>query len=142
MAEQIDIIKNEVELVDSEENPISVVHNTVNKQRALITNLDESQCSFSEEYSSDQTNLVIITPAEGDCLHIHGIYCATDGTSGEVHIDFLTSGKKVFRMYITKENMSAMSTLNICGEIDEPLSLTTTAGADKNIFVIVNYMCS
>jgi len=44
-------------------------------------------------------------------------------------------------MYITKENMSAMSTLNISGEIDEPLSLTTTAGAGKKVFVIVNYMC-
>jgi len=141
MAQQTDIIKNEVELVDSEENPVTVAYNTANGLRALIVNLDESQCSFSEEYSSNQENLTIITPTTGNSLHIHGIYCATDGTDGEVHIDFLTSGKKVFRMYITKENMSAMSTLNISGEIDEPLSLTTTAGAGKKVFVIVNYMC-
>jgi len=71
MAQQTDIIKNEVELVDNEENPITIAYNTANGLRALIVNLDESQCSFSEEYSSNQENLTIITPTTGNSLHIH-----------------------------------------------------------------------
>ena len=148
MAQQVDIIKNKVELVDNKveivdgvNNPITIAHNTANGKRSLVVNVDESQCSFSEEYSSDQTNLAIITPPVGGRLHIHGGYCATDGTAGEVQIDFLTSGKKVFRMYVSKENTTALSTLNIFGDINEPLILNTTVGADKHVFIIVNYMC-
>ena len=135
MANQTKLIENQVRISNDD---VDIIQNAGNGRFALITNTDSSQCSFSEEYSSAQTNLIIITPGAGKKLCIHGIYCTTDGAAGEIHLDF--SGQKVFRMYVTKENSTGMSTLNIEGEIDESLTLTTTTGTDK-VFILVNYMC-
>jgi len=140
MASQTELIENRVRLSDVDGNDVSVIKNEVNGRYSLVTNIDSSQCSFSEEYSSAQTNLIVITPESGHNLAIHSVYCTTDGASGEVHLDFLSSGKKVFRMYVTKENVTGMSTLNIEGGVDESLTLTTTTGTDK-VFILINYMC-
>lgn len=141
MAQQVDLIEKVTTLQDLVGNNVSIVKNTANGRYALITNSDDSQCSFSEEYSNNQTNLNIVTPLAGNRLCIHGGYFATDGAAGEIHLDFLASGIKVFRMYPTKTTTTALSTMNVVGGVDEPLTLNTTVGADKKIFILVNYMC-
>lgn len=120
---------------------VTVVRNLVNGFYALVVNIDESQCSFSKVYTANQTNLDIITPASGQIVAVHGVFCATDSAAGEVALDLATSSKPVFRMYASKTQASAQSTMNIAGAADEPLTLNTTTG-DNNTFLVVNYMCT
>ena len=119
---------------------VTVVKNTVNGYYSLIVNIDESQCSFSKVYTANHAAAAILTPTSGQNIAVHGIFCSTDAAAGEVALDFATSSKPVFRLYASKTQASAQSTMNVAGAVDEVLTLTTTTG-DTNVFLVVNYMC-
>ena len=63
----------------------------------------------------------------------------TDASSGTVSLDFPNSGKKVARLYCSKENALQTTTLHIEGDVDEPLCLTTTTGSEE-VFIAINYI--
>lgn len=118
---------------------ISASINNKSEVSAIIVDGESYKSTFTEEYTTAQTATSIITPTSGHKLCIRNVHIQTDGTSGEVQLDFLTSGKKIARLYVTKQNRDWYSLGCLSGAIDEPLSLTTTTGASK-VFILINYI--
>ena len=100
----------------------------------------ETQCiesTFTEEYTTNQTDSEIITPEEGNKLIVKDISIHTKANSGVVALDF--NGRKVARLYSSANNRFSPTVATICGKINEPLTLTTTTG-DNEVFISVNYI--
>lgn len=94
--------------------------------------------TFNQEYTANQTNLVIINPGTTQKVCIDGVMICGDGAAGAVSLDFAVSGIKVYRHYMTKMAHSMTSDMHIEGAANENLTLTTTTGA-TNVFISVNY---
>jgi len=118
---------------------VSQITNELTDRVALVTDQASFYSTFSEEYTDNQTNLAIITPENGKKICVRQVIIVTDASSGIVSLDFLTSGKKVARLYTSKENTLQVTDLHIGGDVNEPLSLNTTTGSEK-VFIVVNYI--
>lgn len=94
--------------------------------------------TFSQEYTTNQTGTLLITPRSIETIHVLGLYVVADIDVGEVDIDFITSGKKVLRMFTPRSQFIYIPTMNIWGNEGESLSLTSTTG-NNELFVLVNY---
>ena len=94
--------------------------------------------TFTGEWTLAQTAETIINPGATQKVCVASVYVAGDGTTGTVTLNFATSGKRVFRHYMSKYNNSFASDMHIEGNANENLGLTTTTGTDT-VFVIVNY---
>ena len=105
---------------------------------SLVVSRGGGKNTFSEEYTSAQTNTVIVNPGTLQKVCVESVCCAGDGTTGAVSLDFASSGIKVFRHYMTKYNTSDAQDMHLEGAANENLTLTTTTGTD-NVFVTVNY---
>ena len=105
---------------------------------SLLVSRGHGKTTFTDEYTDNQTNLEIIAPAEGKKLDIVGVLIVTDATTGDVLLDFVTSTKKVMRLYASAFARMVSDDMHVVGAVDEPLTLNTTTGAN-NVFVLVNY---
>lgn len=120
-------------------NQVLATKNHKSEVVAIDVDGDSYKTSFSEEYSTAQTGTAIITPTSGYRVCVRNVHVATNGSTGDVKLDFLTSGKKVSRLYVDKRNRDWFSLGCLAGNVDEPLSLTTTTGTDK-VFILINYI--
>jgi len=118
--------------------PIGMHYDETTEIASLSVSRGAGKNTFSQEYTTAQTNTVIIAIAGGRRLHVAGVYICGDGAAGVVSLDLAASGIKVFRHYMTKYNQSSDLDMHMVGDIDDDLLLTTTTGTDK-VFVIVNY---
>lgn len=105
----------------------------------LAADGESYKSTFTEEYSTAQTATAILTPTVGYKICVKNVHLTGNGTNGEVQVDFLTSGKKVSRLYVAKRSRDWFSLGGLSGVVDEPLSLTTTTGVDK-VFILINYI--
>lgn len=117
---------------------ITIAHNEANGKKALLVAPAELVSTFAEEYATEQSAVAIIEPGAGCKINLRSVFCTTDADSGTISLDFVTSEKKVFRMYATKTNNVFSGDINLVGAAGEALSLTTTTSTDK-VFIIVNY---
>ena len=108
-------------------------------KKALLTSFLEFLNTFSRVYTSNQTNLNIITPASGKKLCVHGVIVATDSNTGDVSLDFATSNIPVSRLYATRHQQQVAIHLHIEGAVNEPLTLNTTTG-NNDLFIAVSYI--
>lgn len=118
--------------------PLGVKYDESTELASLAVSRGAGKNTFTEEYTSAQTNTVIVNPGATQKVCVASVYVCGDGTTGVVSLDFATSGIKVFRHYMTKYQSSFASDTHIEGAANENLQLTTTTGTDT-VFVIVNY---
>ena len=100
----------------------------------------ETQCiesTFTEEYTTNQTEQEIITPSPGNRIVVKDVSMHTKANSGTVSLDF--NGIKVSRLYSSVNNRFSPSVSSIIGGVDEPLVLNSTTGDDE-LFISVNYV--
>ncbi|MCK5504544.1 MAG: hypothetical protein KAJ10_05250 [Thermodesulfovibrionia bacterium] len=105
---------------------------------ALIVSSAESKNTFSAEYGANQAGVDIITPAAGCLLSINGVVSHADTNTGNIELDFAGSGIVVWRHYVGQSRADLAANFHIEGAVDEPLTLTTTTGAN-DIFIIINF---
>ena len=132
-------------IVDEQGNEVKTTTNEKNGSVALLTDPNEHHSTFNEEYTADGSGNIaaagIITPTSGNHLGIHGFQITSDGASGVVALDFLTSTEKVARAYLSKESALATGDDHTEGAEDEDLSLTVTGiGSGKKVFIKIFYV--
>lgn len=118
--------------------PLGMKYDEQTGLASLVISRGGGKNTFSQEYTTAQANTVIVNPGTTQKVCVASVFVCGDGTTGEVRLDFATSGKKVFRHYMSKYNQSFGSDMHIEGAADENLTLNTTIEADK-VFIIVNY---
>ena len=130
-------LKSTTKLTDGTHN-VDTIYDYKSGKTSLIISRAAGKTTFAEEYGSNQTNQAIITPSSGKKICIGGIHTSIDADSGDISLDFSTSGKKVWRHYGAKFKTSPSKDVHIDGAVDESLTLNSTQGTN-NIFVMVNY---
>jgi len=116
-----------------------------NDLKAIKTCPESHHSSFSEEYTAtaggDIDTVAIITPTSGKKLSVHLFQLQTDGGSGTVNLDFVTSGVKVGRLYPSKNTQAEVSQTHDDSAIDEALTLSASGiGNASKVFVKVQYI--
>ncbi len=114
-----------------------LANNEENELQALRSETQSIESTFTEEYTQNQTDEEVITPAEGNKLVVKDVSLHTKATSGTVELDF--NGTKVARLYSSVNNRFTPTVSTIKGAVDEPLVLNSTTG-DNELFVSVNYV--
>jgi hypothetical protein len=132
-----DKLKATTKLTDGT-NEISTIYDYKSGKTSLIVSRAAGKITFTEEYGSNQANQAIITPASGKKICVGGVLTAIDADAGDISLDFLTSGKKVWRHYGAKFKTQCGKDIHIDGAVDESLTLNSTQGAN-DIFLLVNY---
>lgn len=118
--------------------PKHSIYDHLTKKRSLLVSRGHGKSTFTAEYTANQTNLAILTPASGKKLAVVGVLIATDSITGDVNLDFITSGKKVMPLYASAFARTINDDVHIEGAVDEVLTLNSTTGAN-NVFIMVNY---
>lgn len=111
-----------------------------NKSEMAIANGVDYDTTFTAEYSYDQTNNTIITPTAGTRLAIKGVYVGSLANSGEIRLIIADStGTDTVVTFYGNPPQVGYIPLIIKGNRNAALKVTSTFGADKNYFVLVNY---
>jgi len=113
------------------------IQNERNKERAWIVDTTNIRSTFTEEYTSNQTNLDIIEPDEGNRIIVTGVSIHTKANGGTVKLDF--NGKKVARLYASANNRFSPVISAVQGDVDESLVLNSTTGSNE-VFVAVDFI--
>lgn len=118
----------------------------VTKKYPLPVTPLEHLTTFTEEYTADAGGdiapTIIVTPlVPGGSLGIHSVYVSSDGSSGTISLDFLTSSKKIIRAYISKESRARGVDAHIEGASDESVTFQASGiGNASKAFVIISYV--
>ena len=126
------IIVNEAELA------ADVFEDAQSGHKALLGTTLEFLNGWSQVYTANQTNLTILTPQSGARICVHAVTICTESNTGDVEIDFLTSGKPVARLYASRFQQALSMSLHIEGAQNEVITLTTTTGAN-DVFIAISY---
>ena len=118
--------------------PLGVHYDEGTGLASLAISRGAGKNTFSQVYTANQTNIVIINPGTLQKVCVASVYCSGDGAAGIVSLDFATSSIKVFRHYMEKTDHSFASDMHIEGAANENLTLNTTTGA-TNVLIVVNY---
>lgn len=129
----------QVIIISPAEVAADVFTDRLSGKKALLTSYLEFLNTFSHVYTSNETNNNIITPASGRKLCVHGVIITTGSNSGDVELDFASSGRPVARLYATRFQQHVAINLHIEGDVDEPLTLNTTTGVN-DVFIAVSYI--
>ncbi len=117
---------------------VTAIHDHLTGRTSIATADEVGMSTFTAEYTSNQTDLDIITPSSGKRISVIGGLTVTTASSGEIRLDFPTSNKPIWRHYASKFSEAGAWKLNITGAIDEPVRLNTTTGTEK-VFIMINY---
>lgn len=120
------------------ESLIDTVYDVNTKKYSIAVSRGAGKQTFSEEYTSNQTDLVVITGEEGYEIHVVGVYISTESSTGVVKIDYEDDSQKIFRLYATKYQNANQDDFAYRGEDGEGVKLTSTTG-DDDLFVAINY---
>jgi len=108
------------------------------RSQTTIANRHDFDTSYTNEFDNNQTGATIITPTSGSKVSVKGIYINTEGNSGYIRVYFGTTGS-IFTIYAGATPASGYVPVNIDGEVDEVVSVTSTVGAQNNYYLLVNY---
>lgn len=109
------------------------------KSQTAIANSLDFDTTFTSEYSFDQTNNTILTPTSGTRLAIKGVYIGTTASTGEARLIITDSTGTDTVVDFFANSQAGYIPLLIKGNRNAPLKVTSTYGADKNYFVLVNF---
>lgn len=118
--------------------PLGVKYDYETELASIATSRGAGKNTFSAEYGASYVDEAILAPSAGKKLQIVGILTAMDADTGDIKLDFATSGQKVWRHYGAKFKTQAGMDMAFTGEEDEALTLNCDQG-DHNIFVLINY---
>lgn len=118
--------------------PQHSVYDYLTKKRSLLVSRGHGKTTFTDEYTTGQTDLAIITPASGRKLDIVGVLIATDSITADISLDFATSLIKVMRLYGSAFTRIINDDMHIVGKVDEALTFNSTVG-NYNVFIMINY---
>jgi len=117
---------------------LDTIYDELTGKYSLAVSRGAGKNTFLEEYTANQTDLIIITGTAGYCIHVVGVHLATVSATGVVEIDYVGDVQKIFRLYAAKYNRDDQNDLALCGAPGESVMLTSTTG-DNVLFVVVNY---
>lgn len=111
---------------------------------AMSVSIHEHLSTTTIEYTADASGNVaavaIVTPASTKSLAVYEYCVNTDGASGAILLDFLTSTTKVLRLYPSKNSQISSCPMHITGAIDEVLTFETQSiGNGSKVFVTINH---
>jgi len=104
-----------------------------------IANRHDFDTSYTNEFDNNQTAATIITPTSGTYASVKGIYINTEGNSGYIRVYFGTSNDSIFTIYAGATPASGYVPMNIDGDVDEVIKVTSTVGNGSNYYLLVNY---
>lgn len=119
---------------------ITEVTNQRNGEIATLVDIYMSSSTFTQEYTGNQTNTVVLTPTGGQKLCIRTIETLVNGNAGDVSLDFATSSKKVYRHYSTATNRFSSNTGHLVGAIDEALTLNAPSLGANKLWLVITYI--
>lgn len=107
-----------------------------------IANDHDFDKSLTVEFSENQTANVVLTPTTGRSLSVKGIYVGTEATTGNIRIFFTDDEddqtNTVWRFY-AEGGAPGYVPLKINGDQNATLKVTSTLGAAKKYFILINY---
>jgi hypothetical protein len=112
---------------------------------ALRTCPEEHHITISGEKTADASGNIsataILTPSSDKKLSVHVMYIHTDGSSGVVNLDYVSSAIKVARLYASNERQSIPHPTHVEGAVDEVLTLSTASiGNGSKVFYSIQYV--
>ena len=116
---------------------VDVVKNSEN-QVAFFVDPDMNTYRKVFRYSTNQTATQVLTPPSGYKLCVRSISSITASNTGTIAIDFDTSGQPVYDHYVSVNSRNNSIGGHIVGAVDEPLSITTTTGANA-VSISISY---
>jgi len=108
------------------------------KDLTQIANYEHYTDSKAWQYTSNQTNTVLLTPATGKRLRIHDVYCNTAATSGNVTIEFTNSGYEFYHFSTSSTTTRDHQNMREVGEINESIRLTSTTSTSA-LNLLINF---
>ena len=115
----------------------NAIINRANGRKGVLVENQIIESTFAEEYTSNQTDLVLIEPGDGNRLVTTDVAIHTKANSGEIELDI--GDIKVARLYSSANNRFNPQVKSGVGDVGEPLTLTTTTG-DNKVFISINYI--
>lgn len=109
------------------------------KSQTQVANNTDFDTTFTSEFSADQTSSTILTPTTGTRLAIKGVYVGTTGTTGECRLIIADSTGTDTVVDFFANSQAGYVPLLIKGNRNAALKVTSTFGADKNYFILVNF---
>jgi len=90
---------------------------------------------YHNDFSTQQTNTVIITPTSGKRLRVVGVVATTDADTGTIVLAFGTSGSIIFKLYVGKDRTYLGDGVCALGAVDETVKISCPA----DTFISVTY---
>lgn len=117
---------------------VDTLKNLLTGESALLVDDSHHLSTYTVELTANHGAAAEITPSSGKHLSIHSIFCTSATNSGAVKLDFLTSSKVVFRLFLAQQTRASTIAMHINGAVDEVLTLETSQG-NNDLFLVVNY---
>ena len=121
-------------------------YGVINSNNAIATCPEEHHTAFNGVFTAtaggDIAAQAIITPSSGSKIGVHVVsLIATDGSSGKISLDFLTSSCPVMRVYPSKNSQASSGQDHTEGAVDEVLTLEASSiGNGSEVFVKIQYI--
>jgi len=120
-------------------NTVGGIYDYVTEKFSIATSRGAGKCTFTREYTTDQTDIPIILCPEGKRLMVVGILSAIDADAGNISLNLTNPETAVlWRHYGAKSKNQSGMDVSVVGVIDAPVILNSTQG-ENNIFILINY---
>jgi hypothetical protein len=93
--------------------------------------------TFTKEYTSNQTDLTLITPSSGKRIKIVSVKIETKATTGQVKI-YDNKSEKIVAILNAENNGSGDYEMIFVGAMDSTIDMTSTTGSNS-AFIAINY---
>lgn len=110
--------------------------NKANDQNFLRVDPQRSVTTFTNEYSSSQSDTAIISPSSGNKIVVEYVFIHANGNVGEIDLDF-DGGDKIGKLYSSQNTRLSMNNLTKEGDVDQDVLLN---GGGDSFFIAVGYI--
>ncbi len=117
---------------------IGMIYDNLTDKYSVAVSRGAGKNTFTDVYSEDITDEIILSPEPGQKLMIVGILTAIDADTGNIMLDFAESGMIVWRHYGARFKSQPVTDMSLIGDPDEDLILNTTQG-ENDVFILINY---
>lgn len=104
---------------------------------SIATSRGIGKSSYTHEFEGDITDAEIITTSWPRKIQVTGMLTCSDSDAGDVKISL--SDKLIWAHYFTKFKTQGASDMAAVGDLGDPVLITSTPGAGKHVFVLINY---
>ena len=136
-------IQNPVTVCGSDSNGDS---KAVNSNHGALSvdgteHLDTTTIEYTADGSGNVAAVALITPASGKFVGIYNICVNTNGGTGTISLDYITSSIIVARVYPAKRTAFPVCPTHLEGAVDEVVTFEAAGiGAGSLVFVSINHL--